>query len=151
MLRRTLLVFMLIAFLTPSSNAADTRDPWNSLMKAQCLKCSFGPGIATEWKGVESKSESDRFNAEVYLSDIDHNTGKARLIGNQGSTDITVILSPMGANFIEMTGAGNLTMITVYPDHLSGTEDFPAVWSRHLYLVDGPLPSQYFGTCKVWQ
>jgi hypothetical protein len=131
--------------------AADAKSPWDALNAAHNLKCDFGPGISTEWKGDQPNSEDARIPVEAYLSDIDFQTGKARLEGNGGSTDVWAKLSPMTVNFVEMSGMWNISMITVYPYYLKGTVDFPAVWSRHQYLADGPLASQFYGTCKVWE
>jgi hypothetical protein len=152
-LKPALILLTLTTFLTTLpqtfSYATDKQNPWDSLEKAQSLKCSFGPGISTEWKSDEPKTEDARFDVEVYLRDIDHQTGRARLMDNGESTDVSAYLYPMSANFIGMTGMGNISVITVYPYYLKGTENFPAAWSKHLYLADGPLTSQFYGTCKA--
>ena len=147
------LILLLIAtFLTtlspPLSQAAD-KNPWDSLEKAQSLTCRFGPGISTGWKEGETISEEARSHDEVVLRDIDHQAGQATMLSDGQPTGVLAKIYPMGVHFIEMSVMGNIAVITVYPYFLKGTEDYPAVWSRHRYLADGPLASQQYGTCKV--
>lgn len=154
---KKLILCLLIAFvhLTIGTShdglADDTINPWDALMKARSLKCSFGPGISTGWKADEPKPEDARFDGVVYLKDIDFQAGGARLLDKKAPTDISATLSPLAANFIEKTGMGNISVITVYPYYLKGSQVYPAVWSSHFYLADGPLTSQYYGTCELWE
>lgn len=151
-LKPPLIVLLLATFLTtlphPFSHAAD-KNPWDSLEKAQTLACRFGPGISTGWKGDEPASEDARIEVEVVLNDIDHQAGRATMISEGQPTGVLAKIYPMGVHFIEMSGMGNIAVLTVYPYFLKGTENYPAVWSRHQYLADGPLASQLYGTCKV--
>ena len=144
-----LLAYASLFYLPIPTYAADAKNPWEALNEAQSLKCIFGPGITTEWKAGEPKPEDTRIDVEVYLNDIDLQAGKARLVGSEGTADVSTEVSPMTVNFVGMSGMWNMSMITVYPYYLKGTENFPAVWSRHLYLKDGPLASQFYGSCRV--
>ena len=87
----------------------------------------------------------------IFFDSIDMEKGTARAIANQGSADVMVIPAPMSITFIEQTGIGNVIFTSVFPNYSKGTEDFIAVTSRHLNLPGGPLPSQYHGTCKIWE
>jgi len=129
--------------------AADAKNPWDALNVAHRLNCSFGPGISTGWKGEIPTPENAHVDVEVSLSDIDLQTGRARLVSGGGAADVWAKLSPMTVNFVEMSGMWNISVITVYPYYLKGTENLPAVWSRHQYLADGPLASQFYGSCRV--
>ena len=129
--------------------AADAKNPWDALNEARTLKCGFGPGISTSWKGDEPHPEEAQIDVEVDLSDIDLQTGKARLVSKEGVADVWARVSPMTVNFVELSGMWNLSVITVYPYYFKGTEDFPAVWSKHLYISDGPSASQFYGACRV--
>ena len=154
---KKLIFYLLIVFvhLTIGTShdglADDTLNPWDDLMRARSLKCSFGPGISTGWKADEPKPEEARFDGVVYLKDINFQAGGARLLDKNAPTDISATLSPLAANFIGKTGMGNISVITVYPYYLKGSQVYPAVWSSHLYLADGPLTSQYYGTCELWE
>ena len=151
-LKSVLILSILAALLTtlspPFSKAAD-KNPWDSLEKAQSLTCRFGPGVATGWTGDGPISENARLDVEVVLRDIDHQAGQATMISDGQPTGVLAKIYPMSVHFIEMSVMGNIAVITVYPYFLKGTENYPAVWSRHRYLADGPLASQLYGTCKV--
>ena len=140
----------IIALPIPTS-AADAKNPWDALKEAHSLKCDFGQGISTKWKGDEPDLEDARIHVEVYLRDIDLQTGKARLISSGEFTDVWAKLSPMTLNFVEMSGMWNISVITLYPYYFKETEKFPAVWSKHQYLADGPFASQFYGSCSVWE
>jgi hypothetical protein len=144
-----LIAYLSIVVLPFPTYAADDQNAWDALNEARGLKCDFGPGISTEWRGDEPNSEDTRITAQVYLNDIDFQAGKARLMGSEGAIDVSTQLSPMTVNFVGMSGMWNMSIITVYPYYLKGTENFPAVWSRHQYLADGPLASQFYGACIV--
>jgi hypothetical protein len=120
---------------------------------AKCLKCSFKEGVSTSWhakdKGV--KIESNQWKGDTIFDSIDIKQGKARIIGNQGSSDIILIESLSGITFIEKTDIGNMVFITVFPLYKPGTDQFCAVMSRHMNLITEALPSQYYGTCRVWE
>ena len=151
--RKPALILLLLATVLTTlpysfSHAAD-KNPWDSLEKAQSLICRFGPGIATGWAGDKPMPENTRFDVEVVLRDIDHQVGQATMISDGQPTGVLAKIYPMSVDFIEMSGMGDIAVLTVYPYFLKGTENYPAVWSRHRYLADGPLASQLYGTCKV--
>lgn len=129
--------------------AADAGNPWDILNAAQSLKCDFGPGISTELNRDAPNPENTRIDVELYLSDIDLQAGRARLLGSEGPTEVSTRLTPMTVNFVWVSGMWNMAVITIYPYFLKGTQDFPAVWSRHLYLKNGPAASQVYGLCSV--
>jgi hypothetical protein len=121
------------------------------LMNAKSLKLEFGPGTVADWEGSKVKVEKDNFDATIIYDSIDLKTGKARMIGNAGATDVSVWATGTGLTFVEQTSAGNLIFTTVFASYAKGTMDFIAVTSRHLDLLIKPLPSQYHSTCKVWE
>ena len=55
--------------------------------------------------------------ADVYhgrrFDSIDTQAGTARIIGNTGAGDISVVVTPVGLTFIEQAGAGGLDFTTV--------------------------------------
>jgi hypothetical protein len=91
----------------------------------------------------------------LHFDSVDPQRGKARLIGNEGATDVVVIPSASGLNFLEETPSGNINLTTIFQSAEKNSTDFIAVTSRHL-LFPGlaglyPFPSQHHGTCKIWQ
>ena len=88
---------------------------------------------------------------------INTRTGKARLIGNSGASDVGLIANPAGLHFIEITGTGNVMVTTVFrallPHTAPGT--FAFAHSRHFamtMLKDGGAaiqPSEHHGMCTI--
>ena len=88
----------------------------------------------------------------MVFDSIDTQAGTARIIGNAGAGDISVVVTSVGLTFIEQTGVGGLNFTTVFT-HFVEPENVAraAVTSRHLILVGSPFPSQYHGTCVILQ
>jgi hypothetical protein len=158
-LRKSL--FIIICLLTIlSTYLFAEKSPIDKLLKAKSLKCYYSEGYTGIWddgkliieKGNFATSERD--SAMVFDS-IDFKKGTARLIGNQGSSDVIVLATPAGISFIEKTPVGYLMITTVFAYYKKGTDEFVCVYSRHVGsfspLKLGPMPSQWHGTCKIWQ
>jgi hypothetical protein len=107
-------------------------DVFEHLLGAKCLKCSFKEGVSTTWHAKAVKIESDQWKADTIFDSIDFKQGKARCIGNQGASDITLIGSPSGITFIENTGIGNMVFTTVFPFYKPGAVHWSARTSRPL-------------------
>ena len=141
---------LLLSFFYIDSISAED-DVFSNLLRAKCIKCSFREGVSTSWHAKGVKIESDKMKDAIVFDSIDIKQGKARIIGNQGASDIILIGSPSGITFIETTGIGNMIFTTVFPYYKPGTDQFCAVMSRHMNLITGALPSQFYGTCRVWE
>ena len=108
--------------------------PFERLLQAQTLKRTF-----------------DNFNgANSFYDSIDLKHGTARVIGNMGAGGLIVVAGIYGLAFIERFPSG-LSITTVFADCKQGTPEFIAVLSRHVALFGSPIPSQFYGTCVVWQ
>ena len=143
-------VFILVGLgLTPTAKAADPT--FDALLAARSLKCSFGRGASADWKAGRPNVTLDRAGADfiLHFDSIDPDKRTARLIGNQGATDVSVLRTATGLHFLEVTGSGNINLTTAFARMVP--EGFIAVTSRHLDLTRLPYPSQSHGTCKVWQ
>ena len=150
----TLLIFLL------NYQAYSKEDALESLLKAKSLKCYYSEGYTGIWDDGKLKIEkghlgtSEKDSAMVFDS-IDLKKGTARLIRNQGSSDVIVLETPAGISFIEKTPVGYLMVTTVFASYKKGTNEFVCVYSRHVGsfspLKLGPMPSQWHGTCKIWQ
>lgn len=123
----------------------------NELMVTRSLKCTFGPGVSAEWDSGELQVERVKWGTTTpfHFDSIDAAEGSARMIGNAGSEDVRVLPTPNGLTFVEITAVGNLNFTTVFASVRAGTHEFHAVTSRHVSIF-GPLPSQYYGSCKAW-
>lgn len=126
-------------------------DSFKALVAARSLKCQIGPGSVGKWAGAKISVEKDSFDSALHFDSIDLKSGKARLIGDQGASDVTVLGTASGITFVEQTGFGNLVITTVFRERIPGKTEFYAVVSRHMLMLRGdPLASQYHGSCKVW-
>lgn len=73
---------------------------------------------------------------------IDTISGKAFMIGNQGSTKVMMLNSGEGYTFIEITGSGSV-MTTTIDAHLKFCH------SRNTIIGDKLVPTQYYGSVTV--
>lgn len=89
---------------------------------------------------------------ELQFDAIDRHAGTARMIGNQAAADVAILLSPSALTFIEQTTFGSINVTTVFETQVPHSPTgFIAVHSRHATgMIGPPLPSQYHGTCRVW-
>lgn len=144
-------VVILLVLISSAVCAED--DAFSRLLKAKTLKCHLGKGAFAEWKNGKVEIEISRWSKSPETSNsifdsIDLKAGKARIIGNQGATDVIALATPTGLTFIEETPAGNINITTVFAKYNDASNDFTFVHSRHLMLFGEPLPSQYYGVCK---
>ena len=147
-MRTTLLLAALT--LLPAVAFAQAAD---LLFSARTLTCEWGQGTTAKWTdgGPPSLSQGS-FGAGTIFDAIDTEAGTARIIGNSGSGDVSVVVTLVGLTFIEQTPVGGLTVTTVFT-HFIEPENTAriAVTSRHITLVGSPFPSQYHGSCEILQ
>ena len=143
------LLFLFLIF----SNVVWAEDkPFKILTSAKSLKCFLSVGTFCRWKDGHAKAEIAKETMELIFDSIDVSKGKARMIGNQGATDVFVSATPSGITFIEQTGQGNINFTTVFFEKVDEySNEFKVVHSRHIWLLNGALPSQYYGNCRVWE
>lgn len=144
---------ILIAGLA-SAQAEQADAEYERLIAAETLRCLFDEGHGATWNedGAVASESRGPFGPLVFDS-IEILKGTARLIGNAGAEDVTVILSLNGLTFVEQTPTGSLNITTVYAEAVetlgTGLDVFMAVTSRHIAINFVPLPSQYYGSCRV--
>ena len=145
------LIFHTILFLGVASQAwAGTLDDAFQILKdAKTIKCVFSSGYVADWQTGKMEPKTDKTIMTAHFDAIDWKAGKARSLGNQGAANERVTLTPSGLNFIEETNSGNLTVTTVFAAYKAGTNEFIAVFSRHMNILGVAIPSQYHGTCMV--
>ena len=74
---------------------------------------------------------------------VDGENGKAYMLGNQGSEEVTVIQNTSGGlSFLEVTGTGNLMTTAIDTKGES-------VHSRNTLMGGELIPSQYYGECET--
>jgi hypothetical protein len=151
----SVVVYMLMIMTLPVFGE-DVESPLQGLLKTPSLRCSFSLVMQADWESGKLKNSVDKEEDIVlHFDSINPKRGKARLIGNEGATDVVVIPSASGLNFLEETPSGNINFTAIFQSAEKNSTDFIAVTSRHL-LFPGlaglyPFPSQHHGTCKIWQ
>jgi hypothetical protein len=129
----------------------------NSLAYGQgqfSMRCSLASGnVAIFGDGGIKQERLATDTLSIVYDQVDKASGKGRMIGNNGATDVSAIFS--GADrlhLIELTQVGNLNLMTIFDvRRIFGGGSSPAVYSRHVALGRGeavrPAPSQYYGSC----
>ena len=110
---------------SPSSSAAAPTEPADKaapyeiglkrLLATRSLKCEFTTSATAKWDSGSPVSEAGPDRLALVFDAIDIKKGEARLIGNQGATDVIVAATPAGLTFIERTDGGNFMMTSVVP------------------------------------
>lgn len=141
--------FVILALVVMLSSYAFAEEP--SLSTIKSLKCEFPTSATTDWQKDSPEPKVQRKqNFAFHLDGIDASNGTARIIGNAGADDLTVVLTQESIHFLEATPSGNLNITTVF-DALTKDGKYKAVHSRHVVMMGGPLPSQAYGYCRLWQ
>jgi hypothetical protein len=112
------------------------------------FRCNYSTGNSGNFDRGYPQTESDKSLGDSIFDNIDLEKKSGRLIGNNGASDVTVLTKGNSLNILEITGTGNMNVTTIF---LSNDPKFkgrlPVVQSRHVYLSNGPIPSQYLGFC----
>lgn len=148
---RVLMVLMLSA-VSPALG----QEPNNleRLTGTRSLRCEFSVGAMANWGDRGARLEEQRSGFTLHFDAIDLGAGTARLIGNQGAVDVGATRSGPAITFVEFTPIGYIMVTTVFASYQPGSAHFTAVTSRHLgFGIPGPppMPSQYYGACRVMQ
>ena len=130
-------IFLLITFISIFTLLTK-----NSSAKQLYYKWVFDKGATTNFDNApNAKSVKDTLN--IVFEDINYNQGKARQVGVNGSQEV-LVHALTTINFMEVTGSGNMTFTTIFPNPKSR---YNAVHSRHMD-ISGPIVSQYYGICN---
>ena len=83
----------------------------------------------------------------ITITGMNEKDQSATLVGNLGSSPLIFFSNPMRWVFVEITPTGNVMTTSMLVPSASG--ETYAVHSRHAWLLDSGLISQWGGTCKV--
>ncbi|MGI9338584.1 MAG: hypothetical protein ACR2P4_08760 [Gammaproteobacteria bacterium] len=142
---------ILVAFVFYPATQADA-SPISDLLEAKSIRCDFDKGAAASWDNGDVNVSSDNFGegGRVFYTDINHKSNTAKSSGNNGESDLVVIATPGGINFLEATGVGNMIFTSIFADYAEPeAKKYFAVTSRHVNVFGNPIPSQYHGTCII--
>jgi hypothetical protein len=116
--------------------------------QTQSFRCNFSDGFFTEFKSNKQSSSRDKKFDDITFDQIDLKKGSGRMIGNAGAENVQVLSGDNSIHIFERTMTGNMNITTIFNTGKSNLTNYPVVHSRHVNIMDGPLPSQYVGFCK---
>ncbi len=142
-------LFFFFAAFQISNLAYATVSP---LFKAKALICTAGPGVSTQWTDGIPTTKPSQFDTTFRYSEIDLKKGTAHLFGAASSAGnpgvVSVLWTPKGMTFIEITNGGGVFITTVYAT-MDAKFRYPLVDTRHNAILGEPIPSQYYGLCQI--
>lgn len=146
---RLLLTSLSLCLISRAVAANEIESP--RLEQLKTLRCRYGPGAVGFWKDdgtVTTKSEfGDPF--VVHFDAINLKDGTARVIGKNGSSDVTVLSDRTSMTFVERGRSGVISFTTVFALRRDKQGHFAAVTSQHADLILGEvLAMQDLGTCE---
>lgn len=126
------------------------------LLAAKTIRCSLDSGHTSTFDGKDVSFEKGDFAKKpedrvVTFAKINLQSGTAIAIGNAGSDDVVVKGTEIGLNFIDITEAGAIIVMTIF-NNKSPDGRYFIVSSRHTQIFLGrttSLPSQWTGFCKI--
>lgn len=120
-----------------------------ALQATKTLRCVFTVSATVNMDGDIPRTGSGRDDMELVFDQIDPSEGTARLIGNAGAEDVTVIAGSQQITFVEQTATGTIQLTVVYMARTTHRR-FKAVHSRHTAIPGGiPIASQMYGSCQA--
>ena len=148
---------MLLRFILTTTLALSTMiaygkdDPMLQLLAARSLKCRFVQGVETTWPNGRPKTTTAHAGTDldVNLDSIDILNQSARMIGNNGASDVKVFATQVGVSFIDSAPAV-VDLTTMFPIYGTG-HDFIAVDTRHVMVSGAAMAEQFYGSCQVLQ
>jgi hypothetical protein len=97
--------------------------------------------------GKPSKDDAPQAPLLTTITGLDAKASRATMVGNQGSTPLTFFSDGFRWIFVEVTDSGNVAVTSMLDASTSG--EAYAVHTRHMWLLDNGIISQWAGTCKV--
>jgi hypothetical protein len=117
------------------------------------LRCAFADAEGRDSFTTPNARISDRSYPEVVFDSIDYAGHTARMIGNIGASDVTLINGELALTFVEMTSVGGIIVTTIFKGASVGSplaRTFRAVTSRHIARsFGGETATQHYGVCRA--
>jgi hypothetical protein len=145
MRRVSLLTVLLLVMGGANAVAQDSA----RLFATKTFRCVFTLSASVNMDGDVPKVGSRSDNLELVFDQIDFEKRSARLIGNAGAEDVTVLVGRERITLLEATGNGTIQVTAIYMSQRSDGQ-FKAVHSRHTAAIGGvPIASQMYGSCRA--
>lgn len=120
---------------------------FDTLARADRVTCEWQGGTAlTEGGGGWQRKKVEGMAPLTFLG---VGSPDPRVSGNAGEEPVNVSRSRKALNIIERTLMGNLNTTTIFAGGRGAGEGYYAVTSRHISIEGEPVPSQYFGVCRI--
>jgi len=142
-MRRTVAGVILAIVLTGEAAAGATRP-----LDTVTLDCIFEHQSTIHIReGKPTGDDSAQKPLLTTFTGLNESDGSATMVGNAGSTPLVFFSDGLRWVFVELTQSGNVMVTSMMVPPASG--ETYAVHSRHAWLLDSGLISQWGGTCKV--
>jgi hypothetical protein len=115
------------------------------------FRCTFTESEGRAFEQTPPKNlQGDKY-PEIILDNVDYTKRTARLIGNVGSDDVSVIDGDLAVTFVSVTVTGNVIINTIFKTNRSEfDQSLRIVTSRHIAQpIGGDIVGQYYGTCRA--
>lgn len=136
-------ILIAVVFCCCEQNAEATR-PLDTIT-IDCIFEHQNTSNITEGKITRDSSPQEPFSFTI--TGINESKRQAIMVGNAGSTPLLFFPNSMRWVFVEKTQTGNVMVTSMTIPSASGKTT--GVHSRHAWLLDNGLISQWAGTCKV--
>ena len=142
-------VFVSITIITVFAATAHAEDnPVTQLHAVRSLKCHFGSGTAAKWTSSTPKTITAYSNEDILIDSIDLKENSALMRSDTTSVASRIMINQFELSFIA-SDAGVLAITNVFPIY-SDSQEFIAIYTRHVLAAGIVTSEQYFGTCKTW-
>ena len=159
MVKSTLCLFLLLIpglMLIISPIASDAQEPVQKFLEIKGFRCQWDKVAAVKFDDdivrfdISPWSKDPKLTINLFL-DIDHvKENKATFVGNLGSTEVKVFVTPMGMFFVETSDIGAVHLTTIYPYKVRSTGKYLGTLSRN-WALGVPMPSLTYGLCQPWE
>ena len=149
--RNSFLVAVLLAAMLGVAARAAAADAAAALAGADRLACAFLKGITAGFSakgGVIMRPPLDPNTPGLTIAITDREKGIALLEEGPKETPGRFMLGPAGLTILARDPAGNVTLVTVYPQYSEASDNFYMVSSLHAGGME-PRMMQRYGLCRV--
>jgi hypothetical protein len=137
-------ISVVLAVMLPGEAGAEATRPLDTIT----LDCVLEHQGTIDIKAGKPTKDNNPYKPLLTtITGLNESDGSAMMVGNSGSTPLTFLSNGQHWTFVEITGGGNVMVTSMAVPAASG--ETYAVHSRHSWLFDSGLISQWAGTCKV--
>jgi len=145
------IIFISILLVTFDVNAI-TSGGKKTIYNAISFKCNYYLTSISQIKSNKYNTKLEKTKFEFSIVNISEKSGQ--MVGNAGTDEMVKVNgNPSGIHFIQFMPAGTMTTTTIYPEEVGLTNlaqrKFSSSHSRHISMIGGSLPQQFYGDCTL--